>query len=239
MRAALIAAVVAIGLAPHMPSQAQELVPSQAQEPVPQGPKVKITFEENGLVSLIANNATPQEIFAEWTRVGGSAFVNADRLPRTQVSLEYVSRPESEVLGSILRQAAGFFAGPRREGSTAKSMYESVFIQATSSPSGSGFASQPMQTQQPMITTAGAPDDEIAPVQAGRGATPPGPQPGPGPQPQPDVYRPAGSGVGPGASSVVVPVVPVVPVVSNPGNNPPPSTPPATPPGRGSGAAGS
>ena len=220
MRAVLIAAVIAIGLAPQISGLAQQPLPQ-----APQGPKVQLTFEPNGLVTLITNNASPQEIFAEWTRIGGSAFVNADRLQRAPLTLEYKSRPEAEVIGSILRQAAGFFLGPRREGSTAVSMYESVWITPTSNPSSSGFASQPMPQQQQMISTVGSPNDEIPPIQAGRGAPAPGPQP-PGPQPPPD-YRPAGSGV----SSVVVPVVPVIPVTTT--TNPPHTT------GRAGGAAGS
>jgi hypothetical protein len=234
MRAVLIAAVIAIGLAPQVPGLAQE------PAPVPQGPKVKITFEPNGLVSLVANGATPQEIFAEWTRVGGSAFVNGDRMQRAPLTLQYTSRPESEVIGSILRQASGYMLAARREGSTAASIFESVWILPTSNPSSSGFVQQPMPQQQQMISTLGSPDDEIAPVQAGRGVgAAPGQQPAPGSQPPGPQPAPDNNYRAPGVSSVVVPVVPVIPVTNANPTNPNPPNPTTTTTGRAGNAAGS
>ena len=107
--------------------------------------------------------------------------------------------------------------------------FELVYILPTSSPSGSAFVPLPAFSTGSRVTTPGAPDDEIAPVQ-GRGTQSPGPQPVPGQQPAPaDPTPPAGTG---NSSGVVVPVVPVVPVTTAP-----PTTPPPT--GRGGGGAGS
>jgi len=221
MRALLIAAVVALGFAPQVPSLAQ----APAQAPAPQGPKVQITFEPNGLVTLVASGATLREILAEWSRQGGSTFVNSDRLTGAPQTLQYEHQAETVVMSSILRQAAGFMLGPRREGTRGASSLEVVYILATSNPSAGGYMSQPaMPQQQQQITTQGNPDDEIAPVN-GRGA--PGPQPVQAPPPSND-YRPA-------VPSVAVPIVAQPPTTT--------TTPPATTTtgrgGGGPGAAGS
>jgi hypothetical protein len=217
MRSLLIAAVVALGFAPQAPGQAQE----PAQAPAPQGPKVKITFEADGFVTLIANGATLREILTEWSRQGGSTFVNSERLTGGPQTLRYEHQSETVVMSSILRQASGFVLGPRREGTLGASSFEVVYILPTSNPSGGGFVSQPTMPQpQQQISTQGAPDDEIAPVQ-GRGA--PGPQPVQAPPPSND-YRPA-------VPSVAVPIVAQPPTTT--------TTPPATSTtGRGGGAAG-
>jgi hypothetical protein len=216
MRAVLIAAVVALGFAPQVPGLAQ--APTQA--PAPQGPKVQITFEADGLVSLVANGATTREILAEWARQGGTTFVNGDRLTGGPQTLRFEHQAETIVLGSLLRQAAGHIPGPRREGTRGASSLEVVYILATSNPSASGFMSQPSMPQQvQQITTPGAPDDEIAPVN-GRGA--PGPQPQSPQAPAPE-YRPA-------VPSVAVPIVAQPPSTST---TPPPGT-----TGRGGGGGG-
>jgi hypothetical protein len=225
MRAVLIAAVIALGVSAHVPGLAQ----GQS------APRVQVTFEPNGLVTLVVNGASAREVLSEWSRQGGSKFVNAERLASTPLTLEFKSQPEAEVIGSILRGASGYLLGPRREGNLGASSFELVYILPTSNPSGGAYVPPPAFTPQPRVTTPGAPDDEIAPVQ-GRGVQPPGPQPAPGPQPPPiEPNRPAGS-----SSSVVVPVVPVVPVTTTPTTTAPPPTTTAPPPtGRGGGGGGS
>ena len=222
MRAVLIAAVIALGFSAHVPGLAQ----SQSG-----APRVQVTFEPNGLVTVIANGASARDVLSEWARQGGSKFVNAERLVTTPLNLEFKSQPEAEVIGSILRGASGYLLGPRREGSLGASSFELVYILPTSNPSGGSYVPPPAFTPQPRVTT-GAPDDELQPVQ-GRGTQPPGPQPGPGPQPAPAAPEPPRpTGVG-NSSSVVVPVVPVVPVTTTPTTTAPPPT------GRGGGGGGS
>ena len=217
MRFALIALVAAVGFLPQTPGSAQ----------APTGPKVQIKFEDGGLVTLAANGATIREILAEWSRQGGSLFVNAERLSGTPLTLEYASQPEKDVMASLLRQAAGYVLGPRRAGTVGASSFEVVYILPTSNPSASVY-SAPQPTYQPQLPTMGNPDDELAPV--GRGAPGPQPVPTPTPTPTPDPYgRPPGS---PGVAVTVVPVT-TPPIAGAP--PPPPPTPPA---GR-SGAAGS
>lgn len=209
MRLALIAAVIAVALVPQIPGAAQAPVAPTT------GPKVQITFEPGGLVTLVTNGATVREILAEWSRQGGSTFVNGERLASTPLTLQFTHQSEKEVMASLLRQAAGYVLGPRRAGTVGASSYEVVYILPTSNPSAGGYTAAPtMPYQQQQITTPGNPDDELPPV--GRGAPPPPPPPGatPGPQPAPE-YRPAT----PSGSGVAVPVVAIPPV-----NTAPPAT---------------
>jgi hypothetical protein len=215
MRLALIVAVVAVGFTPQIPGLAQ----------APAGPKVQITFETGGTVTLKATDASAREILAEWARLGGSTFVGAERLMGSPMTLEFNRQPERDVIASILRQASGYVIGPRRAGTIGASSFEVVYILATSTATTSGFTPAPPVQYQQQYPTPGAPDDELPPVQ-GRGA--PGPQQAPPPNappaPGPGEYRPST----PGVSGVAVPVVPVVPVTT-----PPP------PAGRGAGSSSS
>jgi len=219
MRALLIAAVVTLGFAPQVPGLAQA---PQAPTPAaaPQEPKVQITFEAGGLVTLVANGATTREILAEWARQGGTTFVNAERLSGGPQTLQFEHQSETVVMGSILRQAAGYIPGPRRQGTRGASSVEVVYILASSNPSAGGYMSQPTMPQQQQVSTPGAPDDELAPVN-GRGA--PGPQPGQPPPPSND-YRPA-------VPSVAVPIVAQPPTTT--------TTPPTGGRGGDPGSAGS
>lgn len=226
MRLALAAAVIAVALMPQASGAVQEPA-------IQTGPKVKITFEEGGLVSLVSNGANVREILAEWSRQGGSTFVNSERLVGTPLTLQYAHRPEKEVMASLLRQAAGYVLGPRRAGTIGASSFEVVYILPTSNPMAGGYNSTPSyQAPQPQYSTVGAPDDEIPP--AGRGAPPPQPAPGappPGPQPA-SGYQPAA----PAGSGVAVPVIAIPPVTTSP-----PTPTPTPAPGRGGnpGTAGS
>jgi hypothetical protein len=186
-----------------------------AQTPASGAPRLDLTFDAGGTVTLAASGVTVRDVLAEWTRKGGTPFVGAEKLPATPIAVQFDHRPESEVIASLLRGAAGFVAGPRRAGSTAASAFEVVYVLATSSASTattSAPAAAYMPQQQP--STPGSPDMEIPPIGPGRAAQPPNQPPQEGtPQMAP---KP------PSVSGVAVPVVPVVPV----------ATPPPTGPGR-------
>jgi hypothetical protein len=231
MRLALVAAVMSIALMPQASGAVQD-------PPVQTGPKVKITFEDGGYVTLVSNGASVREILAEWTRQGGSTFVNSERLVGTPLTLQFTHVPEKEVMASLLRQAAGYVLGPRRAGTIGASNFEVVYILPTSNPSSGGYTPPPAYQPQPQYSTVGSPDDEIPPV--GRGAPPPqpagtaaapgtpppsGPQPAPGYQPA--TYQPATAA----GSGVAVPVIAIPPVTT--GSPTPTPTPTPTPAGRG------
>jgi hypothetical protein len=191
-----------------------------AQTPAPVAPKVDLTFEPGGTVTLSASGVTVRDVLAEWTRKGGTPFVGAERLPATPITVQFEHRPESEVIASLLRGASGFVIGPRRAGATGASAFDVVYVLATSTASAATFSpSAPAYTPPQQISTPGSPDMEIPPVGPGRAGQPAQQQPDATPQNAP---RPAG------VSGVAVPVGPVGPV----------TTPPPSGPGRGGGGGG-
>ena len=190
-----------------------------AQAPAPAAPRVDLTFEPGGLVTLSASGVSVREVLGEWTRKGGTPFVGAERLPATPVTVQFEHQPESAVIASLLRGASGFVIGPTRTAPAGGSSLEVVYVLATSNASNATFsAPAPTYVPPPQISTPGSPDMEIPPVGPGRAGSPPN-------QPQQDAtpqMRPSG------VSGVAVPVVPVVPV----------TTPPPSGSGRGGGGGG-
>jgi hypothetical protein len=89
--AVLLAASVAIGAAP---------------------PTVRLTFKE-GLVWLSATDATAAQILAEWSRVGGTRIVNAERISGPPLKLELNGVLEMDALEILLRTTGGFIAAAR------------------------------------------------------------------------------------------------------------------------------
>jgi hypothetical protein len=89
--AVLLAASVAIGAAP---------------------PAVRLTFKD-GLVWLSATEATAAQILAEWSRVGGTRIVNAERISGPPLKLELNGVLEMDVLAILLRTTGGFIAAAR------------------------------------------------------------------------------------------------------------------------------
>jgi hypothetical protein len=209
------AAVLALLTALVVPfsGSAQQPVPQAAAPPAgdagvaPQEPTtvqktLNLTFDGQGNVSLIAQGVTLQEIFVEWTRLGGCYFPNADKLPRTMlVPLRFENVPELKVLDSLLRSAAGYMVAPRTTRTVGASAFEMVQILPTSTATATSTGAYPPINMPPPMPTAGAPDDEIPPVtpvnQGQRGAG------------DPSANRPAPPSVGVPASSVFVPIQPV------------------------------
>jgi len=75
---------------------------------------VSLQFD-NGLVTLNAQNAPVRTILAEWARLGGTRFVNAERAGGAPVTLELTSVPERQALEILLRAVAGYVV-TQREG---------------------------------------------------------------------------------------------------------------------------
>jgi hypothetical protein len=75
-------------------------------------PIVRLTFKE-GRVWLTASDATAAQILAEWSRVGGTQVVNADRIAGPALMLELNDVPEVEALEVVLRNAGGYIATAR------------------------------------------------------------------------------------------------------------------------------
>ncbi len=182
-----------------------------------------LSFDADGRVNLRAQNVTAREILAEWGRFCQCHVVNAEGLrgEAVTVPLLFEHQPQSVVLGSLLRQAAGYVLTPRRADATGPSAYETIYIVATSNPSTTGYsaASAPMPVPTP-LPTRGSPENEIPPVQAitaepAAAVAPPGQQPA--------TNKPPTPGTGLPTSSVFVPIIAV------------PSSPFTTTPTRGGG----
>jgi hypothetical protein len=162
-----------------------------AQAPAPAERKLLLSFDRNGLVTLVAENVTVREILAEWTRQGGTQMQNADKLSGPPVTVQFDGQPEAVVLESLLRSTAGYILYPRLEGSQGASIWQSVSILPTSHPT--QLYSAPGNAPQiaPVVQTL--PDDEIPPVTPAPNA-PAQTQPSPSPQPNrptmPGVYVP-------------------------------------------------
>lgn len=94
--------------------------------------QVKITFHE-GQVSVDAAGASPRAILAEWSKVGGTTIVNAERVAGAPLTLQLVNVPEAQALEIILRSVAGYMAASRGLGPGA-SRYDRIMVMPTSTP---------------------------------------------------------------------------------------------------------
>ncbi len=90
---------------------------------------LQLTFRD-GRVTVVASDVTVAAIMQEWSRVGGTQVVDAAALGRQTVQLELIDVPEPEALRVLLRDAAGYLAAPRHEGTTQGSRFDRVVIMA-------------------------------------------------------------------------------------------------------------
>lgn len=165
--------------------------PAVATAQLSQERTLTLAFDVDGLVSLRAQNVTPREILAEWKRQCQCAVVDAEKLTAGPIvtPLVFDKAPQSMVLETLLRQAAGVILTPRRAGAAGPSNFETIFVLATSTPTASPYSSSfspvTAPTYQTNISTPGSPADEIPPVT-------------PGQQPSPNVTRAPGTQYTPG-----------------------------------------
>lgn len=161
---------------------------ARAQTAAP-GRTLDLSFAD-GRVTLIANGVTLTEILAEWQRKGGSKIVNGDRLAGGPLTYEFRNVPETAVMASLLRNAAGVIVAPRRPGGpTGASLIEQVLVLPTSRPTtgAASLVSMPTNQNPNPVPIVGQPSDDIPPATQisntpprGPGSAPPPPQPGPG-----------------------------------------------------------
>lgn len=120
--------------------------------------EVKVTIQ-NGLVTVVAKDATVRQIIAEWARVGQAKVVNGERLPGGPISMELTDMPEAMVLDTLLRGAAGYVAAPRPAAVAGLSTFDRVIVMPTSSapratmsaPPPPPVFQQPQFAQQPAV----------------------------------------------------------------------------------------
>jgi hypothetical protein len=149
---------------------------------------LKLTMA-NGRVTLSAQDVPIRQILDEWTRVGKTRIVNADKLVGPPVTLELRDVPEARALETLLRSASGYVLKPHAVQSTGASMFESVVIMPMSRPPAmtaapQPFASRPPQPNMNMMPPVVDDDEPNVPVMP-PGAVPTNVQPFPGQPPIP------------------------------------------------------
>lgn len=110
---------------------------------------VSVQFD-NGLVTVSAQNAPVRQILEEWARLGGTTFVNGDRVPGGPVTLQLENVSEKQALDVLLRSASGYMVAARETPGTGASAFDRILILPTSSaPPTPARAFQPPPVAQP------------------------------------------------------------------------------------------
>jgi len=117
-----------------------------------------------GLVTVLARDVPIKEILWEWERIGNTAFVNVEKLPDHRVTVEFRQAPETVVLRTLLRAAAGYVAAPRLGEFPGRSRFDRILIlvASKSAPAATSRARRPA-----------TPVASVAPVAAGLPRQPP------------------------------------------------------------------
>jgi hypothetical protein len=166
-----------------------------AQTPgTPTERKLELTFDGKGYATLVAQNVSVSDVFAEWARVGGSKILNAEKLPRGLIFVQFDKTPEQKLVESLVRlskaQNAGSIVAPRRlDGPVTPSRLEVINILPTSAPTQSYTTTS---SNVAPLYPQNSSDDEVPPVMPVVGGGPASPPP---PQPQNTAGRGPGSPV--------------------------------------------
>jgi hypothetical protein len=120
---------------------------------------VQVTIRD-GLVTIVAKDATVRQIITEWARVGQAKVVNAERIPGGPTTLELKDMPEAQALDTLLRAAAGYLAAPRAAMASNLSHFDRVVIMPTSSAPRATAAAAPPAFPQPQFVQPPVDDDD-------------------------------------------------------------------------------
>jgi hypothetical protein len=93
--------------------------------------QIQVTMAE-GRVTVIAKDATPRQILAEWARVGHVTIVNLERVSGGTMTLELKDMPESDVFAVLMRSVDGYIATLRSALDGNLSRFDRVVVMATS-----------------------------------------------------------------------------------------------------------
>jgi hypothetical protein len=85
----------------------------------------------DGRVTLVAVDATVQQILSERARVGQTKIVNVERIPGGPLTLQFTDVPEQEALDILLRSVTGYMAAPRPVPVSTLSRYDRILVLAT------------------------------------------------------------------------------------------------------------
>lgn len=115
--------------------------PAFAQQPL------KLSFQD-GRVTVDATSVPVRTILNEWSKLGGTKVVGAERITGAPVTVKLVNVPEAQALEIILKSVAGYMAAPRNASTTGPSMYDRILVMATSSaPAPANAAARPSPAQ--------------------------------------------------------------------------------------------
>jgi hypothetical protein len=132
-----------------------------------QGRNLELTMH-NGRVTIIARDVPLRDILQEWSRVGQTRIVNADKLDGPPLTLQLVNQSERDALDILLRSAAGYIAASRPADRPGPSSFDRITILASShAPAGTAVAAAAAPPQP--VASAPAPvynadDDAPMPV---------------------------------------------------------------------------
>ena len=80
--------------------------------PVAEASELELSMSD-GRVTIRAQDVSVKDILAEWSRVGNTTIVDADKIDEQLLTLELVNVPEAQALRTLLRAASGYMAAPR------------------------------------------------------------------------------------------------------------------------------
>jgi hypothetical protein len=135
--------------------------PLSLQAQVPGNQNLQLTMQD-GRVTIIATDVPLRQILQEWSRIGQTKIVNADKLSGPPVTLQLVNKSEREALDVLLRSAAGYMAAARPDGTQGLSAYDRITILATShAPAASpSQVTAPQPFQRPPVPVVTEDDDD-------------------------------------------------------------------------------
>jgi hypothetical protein len=123
--------------------------------------ELSLEFRE-GLVRLTANNVPASRILDEWTRLGGTRIVNAERVPGAPLTLQLIDVPERQALDTVLRGAAGYMAAAREMPVAGASAFDTIFVlPTTTGVLATSSAPPPQQSVQGSLAPVGVPLGQV------------------------------------------------------------------------------
>ena len=111
----------------------------------------------NGLVTVVAIEATPRQILTEWSRQGQVRITNLDRLSGGPVTLQLVGAPEAQALETLLRGTAGYVAALRTDSIVAGSSYDRILLMPGVAPAMPASSATPAPTSNMSLGRGRAP----------------------------------------------------------------------------------
>lgn len=98
---------------------------------------------KDGRATVIAHDATPRQVLAEWARVGRTRIVNLEKVPGGPMTVELRDVPEARALQVLLQSVAGYIAAPRAADAPDTSHFDRILILPTSVAAAAPVAMRP------------------------------------------------------------------------------------------------